>query len=211
MRSDTKNDIGKKFGRVTVLSMFNKKNHTYAECICECGNKKDIRIDALRSGKTKSCGCFNAEVRKRKTQSKYESHKNLIYHYYKKSAKERCLEFSITRDELIDIITNDCFYCGDSPTLQTTPYKRKEANGFIIANGADRIDNSKGYTIDNIVPCCSKCNKIKMDMKVEDFLDKIEKISNRKQEILLKIGLGGYVVGRSVEKSVKAYTINKGK
>jgi len=46
-----------------------------------------------------------------------------------------------------------CFYCGSAlvfeggPTLQTA--------------SVDRIDNSKGYTQDNMVLCCQRCNVIK--------------------------------------------------
>ena len=29
------------------------------KCECECGNKKDVLLGHLRSGKTVSCGCYN--------------------------------------------------------------------------------------------------------------------------------------------------------
>jgi 5-methylcytosine-specific restriction endonuclease McrA len=29
--------------------------------------------------------------------------------------------------------------------------------------GIDRVDNSIGYTPDNCVPCCTQCNRIKLD------------------------------------------------
>jgi hypothetical protein len=40
-----------------------------------------------------------------------------------------------------NIMTKPCVYCGDTNRV-----------------GCDRIDNSKGHTKDNVVPCCFDCN-----------------------------------------------------
>lgn len=40
-----------------------------------------------------------------------------------------------------NIITKSCVYCGDNKNV-----------------GCDRIDNNKGHTKDNVVPCCVVCN-----------------------------------------------------
>lgn len=53
--------IGKKFGRLTVLDKKREKNRTYCYCVCDCGNEKWIRMDALTSGNTKGCGCLQEE------------------------------------------------------------------------------------------------------------------------------------------------------
>lgn len=50
---------GKRFGRLTVLYRAENKNgRVYWHCKCDCGNEKDILGSSLRSGATKSCGCF---------------------------------------------------------------------------------------------------------------------------------------------------------
>lgn len=53
---------GQKFGRLTVVS-FNYKlnNKVYWNCICDCGNKTTVESTKLKSGKTKSCGCYRKE------------------------------------------------------------------------------------------------------------------------------------------------------
>jgi len=60
-----KNLKGKKFGRLTVLSMMPKdmwKNgHSLWLCQCDCGKKKQVPSTMLYQGKTKSCGCLNLE------------------------------------------------------------------------------------------------------------------------------------------------------
>lgn len=53
---------GSKFGRLTVLSRDSSiKGRGYWQCQCDCGEKKTILSDSLRSGKTRSCGCLAKE------------------------------------------------------------------------------------------------------------------------------------------------------
>ncbi|NFU23640.1 hypothetical protein FDF83_03635 [Clostridium botulinum] len=56
--------VGKKFGRWTVVkrSGTNLNGSVKWECICECGNKGFISSYALRSGESKSCGCYSREI-----------------------------------------------------------------------------------------------------------------------------------------------------
>lgn len=51
---------GSVFGRLTVLSMVKRaySKNSYCLCKCECGNEKEIRLDALKNGSVKSCGCL---------------------------------------------------------------------------------------------------------------------------------------------------------
>lgn len=53
--------VGEKFGKLTVTDMVRKNNRTYCICICECGNIKTISQSHLRSGNTKSCGCWQKD------------------------------------------------------------------------------------------------------------------------------------------------------
>ena len=73
------------------------------------------------------------------------------------------------------LVKSDCFYCNVSPA-QTIDYY-KWTQGFTY-NGIDRIDSSKGYTPDNCVSCCSKCNYAKRSMSSKDFYEWIEKLYN---------------------------------
>lgn len=65
-----KNMIGKRFGKLTVISEAgsNGKRSTLWLCKCDCGNEKIIDGERLRSGHTKSCGCLQkSNVSKRAT------------------------------------------------------------------------------------------------------------------------------------------------
>lgn len=52
---------GQQFGRLTVMRLAdhrNKFNQLLWHCRCECGNKTIVVGGSLRSGGTRSCGCF---------------------------------------------------------------------------------------------------------------------------------------------------------
>lgn len=55
---------GKKFGRWNVLekSTVSKNNRIYWRCRCDCGVYRDVEGHLLRSGQSKSCGCYHADV-----------------------------------------------------------------------------------------------------------------------------------------------------
>jgi len=64
---------GKKFGRLLVIGLFEKTSHGNRWlCLCDCGNQKVVGVGHLRSGDTKSCGCYNSE----------ESRKRRLTHGY---------------------------------------------------------------------------------------------------------------------------------
>ena len=52
-----KSEIGKKYGKLTVLSVYRETNVTFAECLCDCGEKKTTRLASLKNGDCTSCGC----------------------------------------------------------------------------------------------------------------------------------------------------------
>lgn len=57
--------IGKKYGYLTILDIYvkqyGKKKRSFAKCKCDCGNIKEIRLDHIKSGASKSCGCLQKE------------------------------------------------------------------------------------------------------------------------------------------------------
>lgn len=79
--------IGKKYGKLTVLKLDEKRSgkRKYYICQCECGNLKSVRDDCLKSGNTKSCGCLLKEINNSKTQYTKEK----LYHVWA-GMKSRC-------------------------------------------------------------------------------------------------------------------------
>lgn len=66
---------------------------------------------------------------------------NKLKNAYKSNAKSRGLRWELSDKQFLMLVTNKCSYCGSI-----------SENKF---NGIDRIDSSKGYTIDNCTSCCS--------------------------------------------------------
>lgn len=57
----------KKFGRLLTDEIAIKKSrYIYYNCICDCGNEKIVERNSLFSGETKSCGCYQKEVRSKR-------------------------------------------------------------------------------------------------------------------------------------------------
>ena len=64
-----KDITGRRFGRLTVLK-FNKIRTPYGwarwDCICDCGTKRTVIGEDLRTGHTRSCGCLNRDVHRKR-------------------------------------------------------------------------------------------------------------------------------------------------
>ena len=90
------------------------------------------------------------------------------YTEYILSAQKRNINFGLTKETFLNLISKPCNYCG---VTDLTFYKTKGAGGI------DRIDSNKDYTIDNCVSCCGMCNQMKLDYTTEQFLNKCLKIS----------------------------------
>lgn len=52
--------IGKKYSMLTIVEFIKHESgkHAYYKCICECGKSSIVDIQKLKSGRTKSCGCY---------------------------------------------------------------------------------------------------------------------------------------------------------
>ena len=61
--SSLKNEIGNKYGYLTVIERApnSKDGRAMWKCKCDCGNEVIVLGKHLRSGNTKSCGCYQKE------------------------------------------------------------------------------------------------------------------------------------------------------
>jgi hypothetical protein len=90
-------------------------------------------------------------------------------------ARKRGLEWDLSDDELERLVKGDCHYCGAPPRLRTF-------NGgkyATLMNGIDRIDSSLGYYEGNCLSCCPDCNRAKMALGYEEFLELVNRIAQR--------------------------------
>ena len=140
----------------------------------QCNINKDLnqfskKLSSLRNS-CKSCDKQYKHKNKdriSKYNKKYATTNSGKFNSMKKSAKRRGLPCEITQEEFNNILkAKICFYCDSS--IENTG-----------GSSLNRIDSSKGYSIDNVKPCCSACNYIMLDFSIEDLSTRVYKIVNR--------------------------------
>lgn len=64
IRKASRGKVGLKFNQLTCLSVFwdATSNSTHGRFLCDCGNHYSIRLAAVISGNTKSCGCLAKSI-----------------------------------------------------------------------------------------------------------------------------------------------------
>ena len=83
-----------------------------------------------------------------------------VFNDRRAAAARRGIDWSLDFEECKQFWQQPCYYCGDSTTLNL-----------------DRIDNTQGYHVDNVRPCCAVCNKMKSSTTHEDFIVKVRAIA----------------------------------
>ena len=149
-------------------------SHTTKRVCTQCG--KDFEAFKTRYGKESvKCSTCNTSQAKQDAKRKdrvrnYKEEKGRnIEQYYKdyiKGSAKRGYEFNLDFNTFSQLVLAECQYCGH------------KTEGEI--NGIDRVDNSIGYSMDNCVTACWKCNKIKHVYHKDFFLEKCSLISKRK-------------------------------
>jgi hypothetical protein len=118
----------------------------------------------------------NREIVKKQSNDYYHNHPEQIAIYrnsidskfsqYRSLAKRRNISFLLTKDQFATFWQKPCYYGGNKPGHE------------IETIGIDRIDSSKGYSIENCVPCCFRCNIAKNDMNIQDFFQWVRGIQD---------------------------------
>jgi len=145
---------GSKFSNWEVLSRngSDTTGHPMWKCKCDCGRIATILGSNLVRKRTSECvGCYTAHNRLRP----YEALYNLLC----RASKER-YEVKLTYEEYLTFTSvSKCFYCGTKVTWEphVNPHKGIRGSAYHL----DRKDNSLGYSKENCVVCCPRCNRAK--------------------------------------------------
>lgn len=172
---------GKTFNRLTVISVAGKTdsgNYKW-ECRCDCGVVKIVSSDHLTRKKqsVQSCGCYrDDQIRKKCSPDPNETAFRLLIGVYKKRARKKGIEFSLSDKEFKDITSSDCVYCGEVPAMTI---ENKPKTGLYCYNSIDRDDHKKGYSSDNSIPCCKICNYMKWTLTKDEFLLQVKRIAEK--------------------------------
>lgn len=113
------------------------------------------------------------------TESRYVLHRSQYHKKYadvRVSADKRDIPFNLSFEQFKEMMLTPCFYCGCHAQIV-------EGKGLVL-HGVDRVDNDAGYDDWNCVACCWECNRSKCDSDLYEFLDRCEKITMRKYDII---------------------------
>lgn len=91
---------GQRFGRLMAICESEKRTvgqRVTWNCICDCGNFKEVKTHELRNGNTKSCGCLHGELASKRAYKHGESGDNKTRLYVTWiGMKNRCYNPNIT-------------------------------------------------------------------------------------------------------------------
>lgn len=179
-------DVGERFGSLVVTKILpNKQSGDYMVtkrlCKCDCGKEIETYTNSLSRGKSKSCGCSKqAKPLIGKIHKKY-------WYYVVRGAKDRNLEFLITPEDAWNKFMDQkgiCALSGIKLKFSDNPSNQKPGTASL-----DRIDSSKGYTIDNIQWVHKKVNIMKNKLLEKDFIKFCEKIVNNSSKLEIDYAL----------------------
>jgi len=146
------------------------KNNTICQnikyCTTCCKEYEIIMFEGIKGQTTSTCKMCREQNKiqdsKRNKENRNKLARKRVFVNYTKWAKDRNIEFSISKEIFENIIKMKCFYCGVLPDDEF--------------NGIDRVDNNIGYIHNNCVSCCKMCNYLKADLRKNIFLCKVEHI-----------------------------------
>lgn len=165
-RERSRLEPGLRLGRLTLVERTNERRNGAVVwlCSCSCGSTTRVVAGSLQAGRSRSCGCGQARV----THGGSRSREYKMLTTSKRRAKVTGREFNL---ELTDIVVPKlCPVLGiplswSSRITDNTP-------------SVDRVDNSKGYTKDNIRIISMRANRIKSQASAEELRLVLEYMEN---------------------------------
>lgn len=112
--------------------------------------------------------------------SKGELGLNKIFSDYCGAAKLRNLYFDLTKEQFKNLTSSRCNYCKSPPNKTEIIYRAGKVFDFgsYIHTGIDRLDNNKGYTLENSVPCCTLCNNAKGALSLFEWMNYLDTLAD---------------------------------
>jgi hypothetical protein len=165
---------GLETSKIGIDRICSNKEYTLENCVpcCKiCNIMKNTLDIASFLRKVREIALFNQEIlnldKQYQNELQYHPEYALIgnsadFAGYKHGAKERNLDFIISRELFNKLKYGICYLCGKSD---------------IKGLGIDRKNSSLGYTVENSFSCCSYCNFLKGDILFGEFLNHIKGIT----------------------------------
>ena len=173
---------GQRFGKLVAIevSHTDKRGALWA-CACDCGNSLVTVASQLRRGGTRSCGCLRAETYKARVAEAGDGPLwRRCLSAYKNNARQRGHEWTLPDEVASKLLRGSCHYCGAAPSNEM--HNGKDRARTISYSGIDRIDNTIGYVVGNVVSCCQTCNLAKRGMHPKAFIAWARRVASHNPE-----------------------------
>lgn len=137
---------GRRFGRLTVIERAEntKGGKSRWVCKCDCGNTIISKADNLKSGNTKSCGCYASELTANRNYKHGNGHSRL-YHIWDKM-RQRC--YNPKDPKYSRYGARGITVCPEWSNFQVF-YEWAITNGYADNLTIDRRDNDGNYCPQN--------------------------------------------------------------
>jgi hypothetical protein len=146
-KTDVSQIMGQRFGRLTVIGDAgqNKRTATKVLTRCECGTEKTLLLQTLRSGDTKSCGCYNLDSSRERATTHGLNRTPL--HMMWKGMKSRCYNKNMQNYKHYG--GRGITVCDEWRSNFKAFYDFAMANGWEKGLEVDRTNNDLGYSPEN--------------------------------------------------------------
>jgi hypothetical protein len=148
--------------------------HWYAKC--RCGNTTILSTGNF--GRTLSCGCNRYPIgNKHQSFKGYGEIPKCYWSNVLRGAKTRNLELNVTIEDIWDLFLKQNRKCALT-NLEIGFGSRHKTGKSDSTASLDRIDSTKGYTIDNIQWVHKDVNRMKQHFDEKYFIGLCNKVSN---------------------------------
>ena len=156
--------------------------------ICDCGVAYQLAESVyLRGGGGR---CRICELRRSRKPVTYRGSMRVIQSY-KEAARVRGIEYLLSKDQAFDMIVKPCVYCLSEGSNSRVVYTN-DGDEMFPYNGIDRVENDKGYLVDNVVPCCKRCNLAKRDASIDEWMTWLQSLGADTLSIKARMKEYGY-------------------
>ncbi len=175
---------GQTFNQLYVIeySGQNKQGMSLWKCQCDCNGPNSIKTiigASLINGNTKSCGCYKLDMH-------YRGTKDISGQFFSslvRGAKNRGIDCNIKIEEIQELLEKQDYQSSLSGVnICGSRSSNKKHNSYLEQTASlDRIDSSKGYTIDNVQWVHKDENFAKHSLDEDEFIQMCGRVWNHKK------------------------------
>ena len=181
-------DLNKTNGGITILNknIVMYKNHAMVLCKCSCGHEKTMMLyRVLKTTETLRCKkCVNQNNPEKYLHFKQKQIGdlgNIFYNNIRKAAKNRNLEFTVSKEFLWNLFLEQEGKCKLSGLDLNLKYNliKGSIDYKVVTASLDRIDSSKGYVEDNVQWVHKTINILKSTLTNDEFIFFCKKVAKK--------------------------------